>query len=262
MVSTHADEGRMTLVEHLGELRTRIIRSAIAIAVGAIVGWIAYESILSFLLEPYCDAVAPSVGGAEREQVCTLQVLSPLEGLSTRMLVAGYVGIALAVPVWLWQAWRFIAPGLYPHERRYGAAFVTLGVVLFGLGAALAFWTLPRALEFLIDIGGEDLVTEFRAQPYIEFIIKMMLAFGLGFEFPLLLVFLQILGIVTPQDLAKYRRLAIVGIVVLVAVVTPSGDPISLLALSGPMYLFYEAAIVFGKLRQRRRRRADARADA
>lgn len=253
MTSTHADEGRMSLVDHLSELRTRIIRSVIAIAVGAVVGWFAYFQIVEWLLEPYCAAT---------ENSCELRVFDPLEGLSTRMLVAGYVGIGLAVPVWLWQAWRFIAPGLYPHERRYGAAFVGLGVVLFSMGAALAFWTLPRALEFLIDIGGEDLITEFRARAYIEFVIKMMLAFGLGFEFPLLLVFLQILGIVTPQDLGRYRRVAIVGIVVLVAVITPSGDPISLLALAGPMYLFYEAAIVFGKVRLRRRRRADARAEA
>jgi sec-independent protein translocase protein TatC len=238
-------QGRMSLMEHLTELRTRLVRSIIAIAIGAVIGWIFYNDILNFILGPYCD----TVGGE-----CRLRVDEPLEGLSTRMMVSGYVGIGLAVPVWLWQAWRFISPGLYPHERRHGITFVVLGVGLFALGAALAFWTMPRALEFLDEIGGPDLFTEFRARAYIEFVIKMMLAFGLGFEFPLLLVFLQILGIVTPQALAKQRRMALVGIVILVAVITPSGDPISLIALAGPMYLFYEAAIVFGRLRQRRRR--------
>ena len=247
------DEGRMSLVEHLTELRTRIIRSVIAIAVGAVVGWIFFPQIIDFILEPYCDSIADNA-----RPDCTLRVDEPLESLSTRMMVAGYVGIGLAVPVWLWQAWRFIAPGLYPHERRHGITFVFLGVILFASGAALAFWTLPRALEFLIDIGGPDFFAEFRARAYIEFVIKMMLAFGLGFEFPLVLVFLQILGVVTHQALAKQRRLAIVGIVILVAVITPSGDPISLIALAGPMYLFYEGAIIFGKLRSRRRAKANA----
>ncbi len=243
------DEGRMSIIEHLTELRTRIIRSVIAIAVGAVIGWFLYNPAVDFILEPYCDVL---------EQDCDLRVDEPLEGLSIRMMVAGYIGIGLAVPVWLWQAWRFISPGLYPHEKRHGVTFVFLGVILFAMGVALAFWTLPRALDFLIEIGGEDLRTEFRARAYIEFIIKMMLAFGLGFEFPLVLVFLQILGLVQYQTLGRQRRYALVGIVILVAVITPSGDPISLLALAGPMYLFYEAAIVFGRLRARRLRRASA----
>lgn len=253
---TAGSEGRMSLMGHLTELRTRVIRSVIAIAVGALVGWFLYNRIIDFILQPYCDTLASGDGD------CTLRVDEPLEGLSTRMMVAGYSGIGLAVPVWLWQAWQFISPGLYPHEKRNGVMFVVLGVLLFASGASLAFWTLPRALEFLIDIGGPDLFTEFRARAYIEFVIKMMLAFGLGFEFPLLLVFLQILGLVTPQALAKQRRLAIVGIVILVAVITPSGDPISLLALAGPMYLFYEAAIIFGKIRNKKRARGKTPANS
>ncbi|MEM7287904.1 MAG: twin-arginine translocase subunit TatC [Actinomycetota bacterium] len=248
------EEGRMSLVEHLTELRTRIIRSVIAIAIGAIIGWFLYIPVLDFILEPYCETLDQACADGQ----ATLRIDEPLEGLSTRMTVAGYIGIMLAVPVWLWQAWRFISPGLYPHERRHGVTFVGLGVLLFAAGASLAYWTLPRALEFLTEIGGEDLVTEFRARAYIEFIIKMMLAFGLGFEFPLVLVFLQILGVVNHQALARQRRLALVGIVILVAVITPSGDPISLVALAGPMYLFYEGAIIFGKLRNRRRAKANA----
>ena len=104
------DSGRMSLMDHLTELRTRLVRSLLAIAVGAVIGWFLYSPLLSFILQPYCD----TVGGE-----CRLRVDEPLEGLSTRMMVAGYVGIGLAVPVWLWQAWRFVSPGLYPHERRH-----------------------------------------------------------------------------------------------------------------------------------------------
>ena len=241
------DQSRMTLIEHLTELRTRLIRSVIAIAVGAVVCWFLYDTILEWLVDPYCDVQA---------QNCGLNVFEPLEGFSIRMSVAAYGGIGLAVPVWLWQAWKFISPGLYPHERRHGVTFVLLGVILFALGAGLAYWSLPRALDFLIEIGGEDLTTTFRAQAYVMFTVKMMLAFGLGFQFPLLLVFLQIIGIVHWKSLTNYRRMAIVGIVILVAVITPSGDPFTLMVLSVPMYLFYEAAIVFGWLRDRRARGA------
>ena len=152
----------------------------------------------------------------------------------------------------LWQAWKFISPGLHKHEKRYGVSFVAFGVILFISGCGLAFWTLPRALDFLIEIGGEDLLTEFRARAYVSFIIKMMLAFGIGFEFPLILILLQKLEIVTYKTLRKQWRYAVVGIVILVAIITPSGDPISLLALAVPMYLFYEGAVLYGCVRKRR----------
>lgn len=253
----------MTLMEHLTELRNRIIKSVLAIALGTIIGFFLYPTITGWLTDPYCDVVKADAVAAAAESgealvndpdACKLLVISPVEPLTVRMTVSAYVGIALAVPVWLWQAWRFISPGLYANERRYGAAFVSLGVALFSIGAGLAYWSIPRALDFLINIGGDDLITQFRAKEYILFAVKMMVAFGFGFQFPLLLAFLQIIGVLTPQTLSKYRRFAVVGIVVLVAVITPSGDPITLMVLSVPMYLFYEAAIIFGRLRLRSKR--------
>jgi len=126
-------------------------------------------------------------------------------------------------------------------------------VALFIMGASLAYWTLPRALAFLIDIGGEDIEAFYTPDKYIQLIVYMMLAFGLGFEFPIILVFLQLAGIVNYKTLASWRRYALIGIVVLVAVITPSGDPISLAVLSVPMYLFYELSILIGRLITRRR---------
>jgi len=177
-----------------------------------------------------------------------------------RLTVSAYTGIGIAMPMILWQLWQFIAPGLYPHEKRYGLAFVVASFLLFVLGVVLAYWTLPRALAFLSDVGGEGLTEFFRPSEYIGFVVKMMVGFGIGFEFPIVLIFLQILGVVDYKMLKQGRRFALVGIVALVAVLTPSGDPLSLLALSGPMYLFYEAAIGFGWWRGRKQRKAEAAA--
>lgn len=239
----------MPLMEHLAELRNRLVKMALAVAIGAVISWILYPQIFDVLLNPYCDLQGTSIDD------CRLLQTEPLEGFSVRLKIAGYGGIALAMPVILWQIWRFITPGLYSHERRYAVPFVISSLVLFVLGAGLAYYTLPKALDFLISIGGEgNLITQLRPLPYFQLITYMMLAFGLGFEFPIVLVFLQLAGIVEAQTLRKFRRYAIVGIVVLVAVITPSGDPYSLGILSIPMYLFYEMSIVIGTLLTRKRK--------
>lgn len=236
----------MGVLEHLTELRIRIIRSLIAVLIGAIAGWVLYPEIISFILDPYCETLGTD---------CTLRVDEPLEGINTRFMVSTYVGLALAVPVWLWQFWKFVSPGLHKGERRQGLFLVGGGIVLFVAGTMLAFLTLPRALDFLVTIGGTDLITEFRAKAYISFVIKMMLAFGLGFQLPVVLIILQRLGILSYVTLRRQWRYAVVIIVVVVAVLTPSGDPISLLALSVPMYLLYEVSILYGWLRARRLRK-------
>ncbi len=249
--------GRMTLVEHLSELRRRLIISMIAIACGFVVCWVFYPQILDFLVAPYCEVVPPDAEGLDTPGSCRLLVLDPLEPFSVRVSLAGYGGMALAMPVLLWQAWRFITPGLYARERRHSAAFVLLATLLFAGGVALAFWTIPRALGFLAEIGGDDLVSFFSPRRYLSFVVKMALAFGLAFEFPIVLMFGQITGIIPTRTLQRIRPWAIVGIVVVAAVITPTGDPFTLLILSGPMYAFYELSILFGVLRQRRRDREE-----
>lgn len=241
------DGARMTFVEHLAELRSRLIRSLVAVAAGMVVGFAAYDRILDAVTAPYCDVV-----GADS---CGLLVLDPLEGFRVRFMIAGYTGVALAMPVILWQVWRFVTPGLYPRERRLAVPFVVSALMLFALGAVLAFFTIPRALEFLIDIGGPDLTPAFRPREYVSFVTFMMIAFGVGFEFPVLLVFLQLIGVLGPRQLRRFRRYAIVIVAVLVAVITPSGDPISMLSLSVPLWIFYEVAIVIGRVIERRRDR-------
>jgi sec-independent protein translocase protein TatC len=235
-------EQGMTLVEHLTELRTRIIICVVAVALGVIAGFILYPQIFDVLIRPYKDIADnhPTIGDGRLLQT------DPLEGFSIRMRTSLYAGIAFAMPVLLWQIWRFVSPGLYANEKRYAVPFVVSALLLFVLGATLAYFTLPRAFDFLINIGGEGFVTGYTAGKYFKLVTYMMLAFGVGFEFPIVLIFFQMAGIVETDTLRRARRFAIVGICILVAVITPSGDPISMLMLSVPMVVFYEIAILVG----------------
>jgi sec-independent protein translocase protein TatC len=248
-------QGHMTLMEHIAELRKRILRSLYAVAAGSLVAWFLYERILDFLINPI-KQLAPE--GANLQE--TLVTLDPLEPFAIRIKLTAYVGVMLAMPVILWQLWRFISPGLYSNEKKYAVWFVVTGTSLFFLGAAIAFWTVPKALEFLKAVGGNNFTQFYAPDKYLKLIIYMMLAFGVGFEFPILLVFLQLAGVVSVTRLRQWRRYAIVTLAVVVAVATPSADPISMLALLIPMCLFYEAAIIFGRIRERRRRKAAAQA--
>lgn len=254
------DDARMTLMEHLAELRSRLIKCVVAVAVGAVVGFVAYDQLFDVLVEPSLQLCRDNIDQSITE--CRLLVTNPIDGFSVRLRVSTYAGIALAMPVLLWQVWRFVEPGLYAREKRFAVPFVLSALVLFVLGAGIAYWTLPKALSFLQDIGGDQLVTAYNPSDYLRLVTYMMLAFGIGFEFPIALVFLQLAGLVRPGQLAGFRRFAIVGIAVLVAVATPSGDPISMMALMIPMVLFYEAAIVIGRIFVRRREHADAAAVA
>lgn len=245
----------MTLMEHLVELRRRIIISCIAVGVCAIAGWFLYPTVFRFLLHPYNEIASQSITGGER-----LIATSPLEGFAIRIKLTTYVAIALAMPILLWQIWQFVSPGLYRHERRYALPFIGSSVALFIMGASIAYWTLPKALQWLADIGGSDITQAYTAEKYFQLIAYMMLAFGIGFEFPILLIFLQIAGIVQTATLRKYWRHAIVGVAIVVAVATPSNDPISMLALAAPLWVFYGVAVSFGMVRDRRRRRVAAKA--
>ena len=253
-VDENVDEGRnrgqMTIWEHLNELRGRLIKSIIAVGIGMVATFVVYDWILDFFLDPYCQVLIEN--GIDRE--CVLIITDPLDGFRTRLRVALFGGITLAMPIVLWQLWRFVTPALYPKEKKYAIPFVFAAVVLFLLGAGLAYWTFPRAVDFLLGVSGEAVEPLFTPGSYINLITFMMLAFGIGFEFPIVLVFLQLAGIIEPSHLRRARRFAIVGIVVVVAIITPSGDPFSLMALSIPMYIFYEASIIVGALMTRKRR--------
>lgn len=235
----------MTLGEHLTELRNRLIISISAFSVAAIVMFIIYSHILHFLQAPYCR-VAP-------KGQCQLYVTSPLDPLSLRIHLSTYGGLLLASPVILWQFWRFVTPGLKKNEKRYAIPFIVASIVLFCGGALLAYFTFPHALRFLNAIGGPTLKDIYNPNSYLGLIVALMFVFGITFEFPVVLVSLEIVGVLTPKRLASWRRWAIVLITIVAAVITPSGDPFSMLALAIPLYFFYEISIVLGKLFRRDR---------
>ena len=249
-------DDRMTLTEHLAELRSRIIRSLLAVVLGVIVLLALYDQVLNFLRGPYNQLCADN-----KQVQCDLIFIGPLEGLTTRLQICTYGGIILALPVILWQVWRFIVPALHKNEKQYAIPFIFSAIILFLLGAVIAYYTLTPALDFLISWAGSGVKAQFTVSKYVSLVGLMMAVFGVAFEFPVLLVFLQLVGVLTPQVLMKGWRYAIMIIFVIAGVITPSGDPYSMLALAIPMSLFYLISIVIGLLFQKRRRAAEAAGD-
>ena len=245
-------DDKMTLRDHLQELRVRLVRSVLAVTVGFVVIIIFYKSVLEFLAKPLfrlCSSgtVNPGSGRSCAELVS----LSPLDAFGARVSISVYGGLILALPVLMWQIWRFIAPALHHNEKRYAVGFVLSSVGLFLLGCVIAYLTLEPALKFLIDFGQAQ--ATYQISKYVSFVGLMAAAFGIGFQFPVLLVFLQLVNVLKWRQLAKWWRQAILAIVIIAATITPSGDPISLIALAIPMTILYFVSIIIGRFIERSR---------
>lgn len=237
--------GKMTLFEHLGELRKRLIICVVAVGVGALVAWFCYGEILRFMLHPYhaflADHKEKDISNGQ------LVITGPLEGFTTRLKVSVYVGAALASPVIFWQLWRFITPALHKNEKRYALPFVAAAVVLFAAGVTTAVLVFPKALTWLIDVSGTGVAPLFSPSRYLTLYVAMCLVFGAVFMYPLVVVFLELVGVVTSATWRRWRRPAIVVICLVAAVITPSSDPFSFMAMAVPMLIFYEASILVGR---------------
>jgi sec-independent protein translocase protein TatC len=249
-----ADEGRMTLAEHLTELRRRVIICSVALVLFAVVVFIFYNRVLHFLSGPYEEVTKGTQNqacGATATTGCKLIATGPLEPLLVRVKVSTYGAIALSIPLIFWEIWRFVTPGLNKNERRYGIVFGIAIVLLFALGAVVAWFTVEPALKFLLGAGGSGIQPLLAADKYLTLVALMIAAFGVAFEFPVLLVFLLLVRVISTRQLRSIRRWMIVGIVTFAAVITPSSDPFSLFFMAVPMYLFYEIAIVIGRVMKR-----------
>jgi sec-independent protein translocase protein TatC len=210
-----------------------------------------FPSSVDLLLQPYCEAVGR---GAD----CELIVLGPLDPFFVRVRSAFVAGIVIGAPLLLLQMWRFVRPGLTRRERRSVLPFVVLSQVMFAAGIVFAAWVIPRGLSVLLDLGGSSISPMLGAREYLAFLLAMGLAFGLVFELPLVLMFLALTGTITAAGMREFRRYAIVIIVVAAAIITPTGDAVTLLLVAGPMILFYELSILFAWSVERSRRRRTA----
>jgi sec-independent protein translocase protein TatC len=246
-------DDEMTLVEHLQELRNRLIISLAALAVGMIGGWLLFEPVFDALSDAFCDYMTdhPQLAFSQ-ESPCKLVYLSPTEPFLLKLKVVAVLGLLLALPVVLYQLWRFITPGLLPKERRYAAPFVLASVLLFALGAWLALIALPRGLNFLLGFGeAERAAIVLSISKYIGFVTFMILAFGVSFEFPVVLTSLTLVGVLSSTTLRRWRRQALLVAAVAAAVITPSADPFTMIALMIPLLVFYELSILIARLFKR-----------
>lgn len=241
-----AEAGTMTLFEHLAELRNRLLISIVAVVVGTVVMWFFYDSVVRFMIHPYSSFVAahPAKDISKGQLVTN----GPLEGFTTRLKVSVYGGVALSAPVLFWELWRFITPGLHKNEKRYVVPFVTAAVVLFAGGITTAILVFPKALDWLISVSGTGIVPLVSASRYFSLYVTMCLVFGVVFMYPVVLVFLELVGVVPSRKWRSWRRPAIVVICGVAAVITPSSDPFSFLAMAVPMLVLYEVSIVIGRL--------------
>jgi sec-independent protein translocase protein TatC len=236
--------GTMTLFEHLAELRKRVLICAIAVVVTSVAGYFLYNPVLHFMTAPY-----RSFYHHHKDMITSqLVISSPTEGFTTRLKVSMYIGVALAAPVWLFELWRFITPGLKKNEKRYAVPFVVSASILFSMGVATAILVWPKALDWLISASGSSVAPLFTPSGYVHIYVLICLVFGCVFLYPILVVFLMISGVVPSTKWRKWRRPAIVILCGIAAVVTPSNDPFSFTALAVPMVLLYEGSIVVGRL--------------
>ncbi len=247
----------MTLVGHLTELRNRIAKALLALALGTVAGFLWYDhGLLTFLSEPYC--ALPADFRFQGGENCTLVVLDVFGGVLLRLKIGLTAGAVLSAPFWLYQLWAFVTPGLKRNEKRYTVSFVAASTLLFAAGAFLAWLTLRKGLELLLSLAGDEVAFQLTAPDYLGFVVSLLVAFGLSLELPLIAVALNLVGILSYDALKKSRRWIFFLTIVFAAFVTPTQDPFTMLAMAGPMIVLFEGAIQIARVVDKRRAKREA----
>jgi sec-independent protein translocase protein TatC len=243
----------MTVYEHLDELRKRLIYSVLAVAVGMIGAWFLYRPVFNLLTNPYCDFIRQHRQLAiDPNDPCRVVYLSVVEPFLIKVKLVAFMGFLLALPVVLYQLWRFVTPGLLERERRYAIPFVVSSMLLFAMGGWFALLTLPKGLGFLLGFAGTTrVVAVLSIAKYMGFVTLLIFAFGASFEFPLVLISLTLAGVLSSRKLRDWRRYAILVIAIVAAVITPSQDWFTMTALMVPLLVFYELSILVTRLLKR-----------
>ena len=248
-------EGRMPLFDHLRELRNRIVKMALALIAGMIVGFMFFDQAWRVIERPLCRTTVNGHSGCATPGVNQLILNSPLDPFYLRVKVAFIVGVILSSPVWLYQLWAFIAPGLYSREKRWGRIFLGSAVPLFLIGNVLAYLSLGRSMHYLLGLTPATVGNYIQVDAYMSFVMAMMLAFGLAFEVPLLIIMLNMAGILTHERFRKWRRVMIFGVFLIAGMANPSPDPITMLILGGACAALVEVAELIVWYNDRRRGR-------
>jgi sec-independent protein translocase protein TatC len=249
-------EGRMPLIEHLRELRNRLLKAALALILAMVIGFVFFHPIWQFVTHPFCSASINGRTGCKTvgDQLVVTGVFDPF---MLRVKVAFFVGLILASPVWLYQIWAFIAPGLYRREKKWAYLFVAIAAPLFATGAVLAYFVMSRGLKYLLGLSPKGVLVLPSIDTYLSYFQGMILGFGLAFELPLALVLLNMAHILTHARFAKWRRLMLFGAFLFAGIANPSPDPISMLLLAVPCVILVEVAEVVIYFNDRRRARIE-----
>jgi len=245
--------GRMPLLEHFRELRNRVVKSALVISLGAIVGWFFYNEIITKLAEPVCDLRAAQESGAA--SCGALYINGVLGPLNLQIKVAILSGVIITAPLWLYQLWAFIAPALHRKEKRNSILFFIAATPFFAAGAYLGYTILPVAVRVLFGFTPTSLANLVKFDDYLDFVLRVILLFGIAFELPVFLVTFNLIGFLSGKAILKPWRIWVFGICLFVAGFTPSADPLSMLALAVPLILLYLIAGSIALLNDHRRER-------
>jgi sec-independent protein translocase protein TatC len=245
--------GKMPLVEHFRELRRRVVRSALAILLFSAIAWFFYNQIIGKLAAPFCDLSAAQASGGTK---CgTLYINGVLGPLNLQVKTSFMVGLILSAPIWIYQLWAFIAPGLHKRERRRSIIFFFAAIPFFAVGSVIGYLIIPVAVRVLLGFTPGSLTNLVRFDDYLDFVLRIILLFGGAFELPVFLLALNIVGVLSARSILKPWRIAIFLIVLFTAMFTPTGDPLTMSLLALPLIFFYFSAGLIALVIDRKRNR-------